>query len=62
VNRRIRHLAAAWTATVFALALPSAGSAQVDPLARAAAEKDAAHQRHRDPRGALPGDHHGQGR
>jgi len=41
VNRRIRHLAAAWTATVFALALPSAGSAQVDPLARAAAEKGA---------------------
>jgi FKBP-type peptidyl-prolyl cis-trans isomerase FkpA len=41
VNRRISHLAAAWTATVFALALPGTGSAQDDPLARAAAEKGA---------------------
>ena len=41
MNRRIRFPAAAWAATAIALALPGAGIAQGDPLARAAAEKGA---------------------
>ncbi len=41
MNRRIRFPFAAWAATAIALALPGAGLAQGDPLARAAAEKGA---------------------
>ena len=41
MNRRIRFPAAAWAAAAIALALPVAGLAQGDPLARAAAEKGA---------------------
>ena len=41
MNRRISFPFAAWAATAIALALPGAGLAQGDPLARAAAEKGA---------------------
>ena len=41
MNRRILFPFAAWAATAIALALPGAGLAQGDPLARAAAEKGA---------------------